>query len=162
MISTGAIALLLRQVSLSRAAQDALDDLRSPVLARSVRLDAPIKAGSAENAGDTLLFFMHIPRTGGRNGAAGCAPVIRMPAQHPLALAHAPPPGPASAAMLCLLQQAFAPSRRCLRSYDRLRLERGCELVSTHDDLSSAAEASRDRHGLAVVTSEVHAWCMRC
>jgi len=89
----------------------------------SVRLDAPIKAGSAENAGDTLLFFMHIPRTGGRN------------------------------AMLCLLQQAFAPSRRCLRSYDRLRLERGCELVSTHDDLSSAAEASRDRHGLAVVTT---------
>lgn len=56
-----------------------------------------------------LLFFLHIPRTGGRTFDQ------------------------------CFLKHLFASDQRCPRSYDKLRIDRnqpGCRLISTHDDYS--------------------------
>ena len=55
-----------------------------------------------------LTFFLHVPRTAGRT------------------------------LFFCGLKPAFAPSERCLRSYDQLRVQDmsqpGCALLSSHDD----------------------------
>ena len=55
-----------------------------------------------------LTFFLHVPRTAGRT------------------------------VFFCGLKPAFAPSERCLRSYDQLRVQDmsqpGCALLSSHDD----------------------------
>lgn len=56
-----------------------------------------------------MLYFLHIPRTAGRTYGA------------------------------CFLKQAWAPSRRCAKSYDVLRLNTSipnCGLLSSHDDFS--------------------------
>ena len=56
-----------------------------------------------------MLYFLHIPRTAGRTYGA------------------------------CFLKQAWAPSRRCAKSYDVLRLNTSmpnCGLLSSHDDYS--------------------------
>ena len=56
-----------------------------------------------------MLYFLHIPRTAGRTYGA------------------------------CFLKQAWAPSRRCAKSYDVLRLNNSvsdCGLLSSHDDFS--------------------------
>ncbi|KAL3153929.1 hypothetical protein ABBQ32_013491 [Trebouxia sp. C0010 RCD-2024] len=56
-----------------------------------------------------MLYFLHIPRTAGRTFG------------------------------VCFLKQAWAPSRRCKKSYDVLRLNTsvpGCGLLSSHDDYS--------------------------
>ncbi|KAL0036133.1 hypothetical protein WJX79_004855 [Trebouxia sp. C0005] len=58
---------------------------------------------------DHMLYFLHIPRTAGRTYGA------------------------------CFLKQAWAPSRRCAKSYDVLRLNSSvpdCGLLSSHDDYS--------------------------
>lgn len=58
---------------------------------------------------DNMLYFLHIPRTAGRTYG------------------------------VCLLKQAWAPSRRCAKSYDILRLNTSvpdCGLLSSHDDYS--------------------------
>lgn len=58
---------------------------------------------------DHMLYFLHIPRTAGRTYGA------------------------------CFLRQAWAPSRRCAKSYDVLRLNESvpdCGLLSSHDDYS--------------------------
>lgn len=58
---------------------------------------------------DHMLYFLHIPRTAGRTYGA------------------------------CFLKQAWAPSRRCAKSYDVLRLNQSvpdCGLLSSHDDYS--------------------------
>lgn len=56
-----------------------------------------------------MLYFLHIPRTAGRTFG------------------------------VCFLKQAWAPSKRCSKSYDVLRLNAsvpGCGLLSSHDDYS--------------------------
>lgn len=56
-----------------------------------------------------LLFFLHIPRTGGRT-------------YHQ-----------------CFLKNLYSPNDRCPRSYDKLRLDLrqpSCKLLSSHDDMS--------------------------
>ena len=56
-----------------------------------------------------MLYFLHIPRTAGRTYGA------------------------------CFLKQAWAPSQRCAKSYDVLRLDSSvsdCGLLSSHDDYS--------------------------
>ena len=58
---------------------------------------------------DQMLYFLHIPRTAGRTYG------------------------------VCFLKQASAPSRRCAKSYDVLRLNQSvpnCGLLSSHDDYS--------------------------
>ncbi|GBG65644.1 hypothetical protein CBR_g51944 [Chara braunii] len=60
-----------------------------------------------------LLFFLHVPRTGGRSY------------HH------------------CFLKPMFTPLERCPRSYDMLRLNLGqprCHLLSSHDDYSLVTE----------------------
>jgi hypothetical protein len=59
--------------------------------------------------GDSLLYFLHIPRTAGRTFH------------------------------VCLLRQATPPDRRCPKSYDHLRVDVSlpkCHLLSSHDDFS--------------------------
>jgi len=99
-------------------------------------LDAEVRAGGDPGPGapDGLLFFLHVPRTAGRN------------------LSH------------CLLRPAFAPSRRCPRSYDALRLRGGggadggrCDVSSSHDDLSALLSRRQELlgpRGLAVATGQ--------
>ena len=58
---------------------------------------------------NNMLYFLHIPRTAGRTYG------------------------------VCFLKQAWAPSRRCAKSYDILRLNTSvpdCGLLSSHDDYS--------------------------
>jgi len=90
----------------------ALADYRARGL-DSLPLNAPITAGGAESLGDSVLFFLHVPRTAGRSAGS------------------------------CLLRPAFAPSRRCQKSYDKLRLrsDDDCDYVSSHDDLSALYDA---------------------
>ncbi len=67
------------------------------------------KNGHAEITAERMLYFLHIPRTAGRTYGA------------------------------CFLKQAWAPSRRCAKSYDVLRLNSSvpdCGLLSSHDDYS--------------------------
>ncbi|KAL0026487.1 hypothetical protein WJX77_002347 [Trebouxia sp. C0004] len=64
-----------------------------------------------------MLYFLHIPRTAGRTYGA------------------------------CFLKQAWAPSRRCAKSYDILRLNSSvpdCGLLSSHDDYSVIQYLPRD------------------
>jgi hypothetical protein len=66
---------------------------------------------------DHMLYFLHIPRTAGRTYGA------------------------------CFLKQAWAPSRRCAKSYDVLRLNSSvpdCGLLSSHDDYSVIQYLPRD------------------
>ena len=66
-------------------------------------------AGDAVLNPDHMLYFLHIPRTAGRTYG------------------------------VCFLKQAWAPSRRCAKSYDVLRLNQSvpnCGLLSSHDDYS--------------------------
>ncbi|DBB06421.1 TPA: hypothetical protein ACH3X1_011981 [Trebouxia sp. C0004] len=66
---------------------------------------------------DHMLYFLHIPRTAGRTYGA------------------------------CFLKQAWAPSRRCAKSYDILRLNSSvpdCGLLSSHDDYSVIQYLPRD------------------
>ena len=66
---------------------------------------------------DHMLYFLHIPRTAGRTYGA------------------------------CFLKQAWAPSRRCAKSYDVLRLNTSvpdCGLLSSHDDYSVIQYLPRD------------------
>ena len=66
-------------------------------------------AGNAVVNPDHMLYFLHIPRTAGRTYG------------------------------VCFLKQAWAPSRRCAKSYDVLRLNQSvpnCGLLSSHDDYS--------------------------
>ena len=65
--------------------------------------------GQAQSNAEHMLYFLHIPRTAGRTYGA------------------------------CFLKQAWAPSRRCAKSYDVLRLNSSvpnCGLLSSHDDYS--------------------------
>ena len=58
---------------------------------------------------DHMLYFLHVPRTAGRTYG------------------------------VCFLKQAWAPSKRCAKSYDVLRLNTSvpdCGLLSSHDDYS--------------------------
>lgn len=67
------------------------------------------QAAPAPSAPNSMLYFLHIPRTAGRTYGA------------------------------CFLKQAWAPSRRCAKSYDVLRLNSSvsdCGLLSSHDDFS--------------------------
>ena len=66
-------------------------------------------AGNVALNPDHMLYFLHIPRTAGRTYG------------------------------VCFLKQAWAPSRRCAKSYDVLRLNQSvpnCGLLSSHDDYS--------------------------
>ncbi|EPS72408.1 hypothetical protein M569_02350, partial [Genlisea aurea] len=70
-----------------------------------------------------LLFFLHIPRTGGRTY------------------------------FYCFLGKLYSTSQQCPRSYDKLRFnprEKNCRLISTHDDYSVMSKFPRDR--VSVVT----------
>lgn len=64
---------------------------------------------ATRNPQDHVIFFLHVPRTAGRTYNS------------------------------CFLKQAFPPSQRCARSYDRLRYNvslPSCKLLSSHDDFS--------------------------
>ena len=90
-------------------------------------------AGQADPEPKLMLYFLHIPRTAGRTFGA------------------------------CFLKQAWAPSRRCAKSYDVLRLNSSmpnCGLLSSHDDYSviqylppNAAVTTQLRHPVDRVLS---------
>ena len=64
---------------------------------------------SAEYDSEDFLFFLHVPRTAGRSFWS------------------------------CFLFKAYPPSRKCVKSYDSLRLELSrpdCTLLASHDDYS--------------------------
>ncbi|KAL2651624.1 hypothetical protein R1flu_019752 [Riccia fluitans] len=72
-----------------------------------------------------LLFFLHIPRTGGRTYYQ------------------------------CFLKQLFGSGERCPKSYDKLRFDTsqpGCRLISTHDDYSIMEKLP---HGKASVVTNL-------
>ncbi|KAL8210440.1 hypothetical protein R6Q57_004877 [Mikania cordata] len=65
-----------------------------------------------------LLFFLHVPRTGGRTY------------------------------FYCFLKKLYSSSLECPRSYDKLHfdpLKRNCRLLATHDDYSMMSKLPRER-----------------
>lgn len=83
----------------------------SPACQSTLRKFGEIRHASSHTQPDSkrMLYFLHIPRTAGRTYGA------------------------------CFLKQAWAPSQRCAKSYDVLRLDSSvsdCGLLSSHDDYS--------------------------
>ncbi|GAB4820624.1 hypothetical protein N2152v2_007670 [Parachlorella kessleri] len=77
---------------------------------------------SLEQDPSRMLFFLHVPRTAGKTYYT------------------------------CFLKAALPPSKRCVRSYDKLRLNLSapsCTLLSSHDDLSISDDFPM---GAAVIT----------
>ncbi|XP_047323139.1 protein-tyrosine sulfotransferase-like isoform X2 [Impatiens glandulifera] len=71
-----------------------------------------------------LLFFLHIPRTGGRTY------------------------------FHCFLRKLYPTSSECPRSYDKLRFDPGktnCRLLVTHDDYSMMSKLSRQRTSVITI-----------
>lgn len=85
------------------------DGISSECQARLRSFGARLQARHVPSDPKKMLYFLHIPRTAGRTYGA------------------------------CFLKQAWAPSRRCAKSYDVLRLNTSmpnCGLLSSHDDFS--------------------------
>ncbi|XP_072995698.1 protein-tyrosine sulfotransferase isoform X2 [Typha latifolia] len=71
-----------------------------------------------------LLFFLHVPRTGGRTY------------------------------FHCFLRKLYTSAQECPRSYDRLRFnprKPNCKLVTTHDDYSLISKLPKDRTSVVTI-----------
>nr|GEW23446.1 protein-tyrosine sulfotransferase-like [Tanacetum cinerariifolium] len=71
-----------------------------------------------------LLFFLHVPRTGGRTY------------------------------FYCFLKKLYSSSLECPRSYDKLRFDprkRNCRLLATHDDYSIMSKLPRERTSVVTI-----------
>lgn len=86
-------------------------------------------AGEGDNGGDKLnlkdlLFFLHIPRTGGRTY------------------------------FHCFLKKLYTNAQECPRSYDKLRFDPShpdCTLVVSHDDYSLTSKLPRERTSVVTI-----------
>lgn len=87
-------------------------------------------AAETDNGGDDklnlkdLLFFLHIPRTGGRTY------------------------------FHCFLKQLYSNAQECPRSYDKLRFDPShpdCKLVVSHDDYSLTSKLPRERTSVVTI-----------
>nr|XP_043632832.1 protein-tyrosine sulfotransferase isoform X2 [Erigeron canadensis] len=71
-----------------------------------------------------LLFFLHVPRTGGRSY------------------------------FYCFLKKLYSSSLECPRSYDKLRFnprKQNCRLLATHDDYSIMSKLSREKTSVVTI-----------
>ncbi|KAI3520526.1 hypothetical protein L1887_09975 [Cichorium endivia] len=71
-----------------------------------------------------LLFFLHVPRTGGRTY------------------------------FYCFLKKLYSSSLECPRSYDKLRFDprkQNCRLLATHDDYSIMSKLPRERTSVVTI-----------
>jgi hypothetical protein len=86
-------------------------------------------AGESDNGGDKLnlkdlLFFLHIPRTGGRTY------------------------------FHCFLKKLYTNAQECPRSYDKLRFDPShpdCTLVVSHDDYSLTSKLPKERTSVVTI-----------
>ncbi|KZV35170.1 protein-tyrosine sulfotransferase-like [Dorcoceras hygrometricum] len=88
----------------------------------SSSLDADIKGDKHELR--DLLFFLHIPRTGGRTY------------------------------LHCFLKKLYTNSQECPRSYDKLRFnprKTNCRLLSTHDDYSLMSKFPKEKTSVVTI-----------
>ncbi|XVF46327.1 hypothetical protein PTKIN_Ptkin03bG0018400 [Pterospermum kingtungense] len=87
-------------------------------------LDQELKEDEVKHTLKDLLFFLHVPRTGGRTY------------------------------FHCFLKKLYSNSLECPRSYDRLHFDPSkekCRLLSTHDDYSITSKLPRDRTSVATI-----------
>ncbi|XP_031502328.1 protein-tyrosine sulfotransferase isoform X2 [Nymphaea colorata] len=89
-------------------------------------VDSSVNDGTEENKSDLqdLLFFLHVPRTGGRTY------------------------------FHCFLRKLYTSDQECPRSYDKLRFDPSkpnCRLMVTHDDYSVMSKLPREKTSVVTV-----------